>query len=113
MRFLTAIASRCTSSSVSKDFFPSGHKQIIARFIHAQKRSSDLLKATKNIPKIPDLKGIGISQDLTKNRSNISYLTATVYTHQGICGNPNGIPCCERRAGEGDRTTNIPCTIFR
>jgi hypothetical protein len=32
------------------------------------------LKATKNIPKIPDLKGIGISQDLTKNRSKIAYL---------------------------------------
>jgi hypothetical protein len=31
-----------------------GHKQIIARFTHAQKRS-ELLKATKNIPKIPDL----------------------------------------------------------
>jgi hypothetical protein len=29
------------------------------------------LKATKNIPKIPDLKGIGISQDLTKNRREI------------------------------------------
>jgi hypothetical protein len=28
---------------------------------------------------------------------------------QGICGNPNGIPCCERRAGEGDRPANIPC----
>lgn len=50
-----------------------GHKQIIARFTHAQKRS-ELLKATKNIPKIPDLKGIGISQDLTKNRSKIAYL---------------------------------------
>jgi hypothetical protein len=48
--------------------------QIIARFTHAQKRS-ELLKATKNIPKIPDLKGIGISQDLTKNRSKIAYLT--------------------------------------
>jgi hypothetical protein len=32
------------------------------------------LKATKNIPKIPYLKGIGISQDLTKNRSKIAYL---------------------------------------
>ena len=37
-------------------------------------KRSELLKATKNIPKIPDLKGIGISQDLTKNRSKIAYL---------------------------------------
>ena len=42
-----------------------GHKQIIARFTHAQK-CSELLKATTNIQKIPDLKGIGISPDLTK-----------------------------------------------
>jgi hypothetical protein len=32
------------------------------------------LKATKDIPKIPDLKGIGIGQDLSKNRSKIAYL---------------------------------------
>jgi hypothetical protein len=50
-----------------------GHKKIIARFTHAQKHS-ELLKATQNIQKIPDLKGIGISQDLTKNRSKIAYL---------------------------------------
>jgi hypothetical protein len=28
----------------------------------------------KNIPKIPDLKGIGIGQDLSTNRSKIAYL---------------------------------------
>lgn len=35
----------------------SGSKQIIARFTHANKRIQ-LLKATKEIRKIPDLKGI-------------------------------------------------------
>jgi hypothetical protein len=76
---LCDIAKKLNVNLVSNDIsvshrLPSakGHKQIIARFTHAQKRS-EILKATKNIPKIPDLKGIGISQDLTKNRSKIAY----------------------------------------
>ena len=62
---LCDIAKKLNVNLVSNDIsvshrLPSakGHKQIIALFTHAQKRS-ELLKATKNIPKIPDLKGIG------------------------------------------------------
>lgn len=50
-----------------------GPKSIIARFTHTDKRH-ELLRATKNIPTTPDLKGIGITQDLTKNRSKVAYL---------------------------------------
>ena len=50
-----------------------GTRQIIARFTHADKRV-ELLKATKNIPNIPDMEGIGISQDLTRNRSKVAFL---------------------------------------
>ena len=37
-----------------------GHKQIIARFTHARKRT-ELLRATKNIKQVNDLRGVGIS----------------------------------------------------
>ncbi|CAG2203879.1 unnamed protein product [Mytilus edulis] len=50
-----------------------GHKQIIARFTHTKKRA-EFLKATKNIRNIPDLHGVGISQDLTKARSRVAFL---------------------------------------
>lgn len=50
-----------------------GHKQIIARFTHTNKRVQ-LLKATKNIRQISELNGVGISQDLTKTRSKVAYL---------------------------------------
>lgn len=50
-----------------------GPKQIIARFTHAKKRS-ELLKATQNIKAIDGLKGINISQDLTKTRAKLAYI---------------------------------------
>ena len=52
---------------------PKGHKQIIARFTHTNKRSA-FLKATKNIDSTNDLHGVSISQDLTKMRGKVAFL---------------------------------------
>ncbi|CAC5420428.1 unnamed protein product [Mytilus coruscus] len=50
-----------------------GHKQMIARYTHTNKRA-EFLKAMKNIRNIPELHGVGISQDLTKARSRFAFL---------------------------------------
>ncbi|CAC5415949.1 unnamed protein product [Mytilus coruscus] len=50
-----------------------GHKQIIARFTHSNKRT-ELLKASKKIKEVIELKNVGISQYLTKTRGKIAYL---------------------------------------
>ena len=50
-----------------------GPKQIIAHFTRAKKRA-ELLRASQNIKVVDELKGVNISQDLTKLRAKLAYL---------------------------------------
>jgi hypothetical protein len=39
----------------------------------------------------------------------LAYIGSAYAVDKVSAVNPNVIPCCERRAEEGDRTANIPC----